>query len=52
MARGSSSPAALTKGKAPRPGGILNEMIVYGGRRLIESLTQLSVSQLTGGKAM
>ena len=31
----------LRRGKAPGPDGILNEMIVYGGFRLIESLTQL-----------
>ena len=31
----------LRWGKAPGPDGILNEMIVYGGFRLIESLTQL-----------
>ena len=31
----------LQRGKAPGPDGILNEMIVYGGFRLIESLTQL-----------
>ena len=27
----------LQRGKAPGPDGILNEMIVYGGFRLIES---------------
>ena len=31
----------LRRGKAPGPDGILNEMILYGGFRLIESLTQL-----------
>ena len=31
----------LRRGKAPGPDGILNEMIVYRGFRLIESLTQL-----------
>ena len=31
----------LQRGKAPGPDGILNEMILYGGFRLIESLTQL-----------
>ena len=31
----------LQRGKDPGPDGNLNEMIVYGGCRLIESLTQL-----------
>lgn len=31
----------LQRGKAPGPDGILNEMMAYGGFRLVESLTQL-----------
>ena len=31
----------LRRGKAPGPDGILNEMIVYGGFRVMETLAQL-----------
>ena len=41
MAGSTRSMRYLRRGKAPGPDGILNEMILYGGFRLIESLTQL-----------
>ena len=31
----------LKRGKAPGPGGVLNQMMIYGGGRLVEVLVDL-----------